>query len=86
MGRRGQVSRKILKPKIADKLYFSIPDLVVEETGKFVPEQQAYLQLARTAGILQNDLKAFFKSYKLSEKQYNALRAVRRAGYQGITC
>ena len=74
-----------MKPKITDKS-FSIPDLVVEETGKFVPEQQAYLQLVRTAGILQNDLRAFFKSYKLSGKQYNALRAVRRAGSQGITC
>ena len=72
--------------KVTDKSYFSIPDLVVEETGKFVPEQQAYLQLVRTAGILQSDLRAFFKNYQLSGKQYNALRAVRRAGFQGITC
>ena len=75
-----------MNPKITDKSYFSIPNLVVEETGEFVPEQQAYLQLVRTAGVLQSDLRAFFKSYKLSGKQYNALRAIRRAGSKGITC
>jgi DNA-binding MarR family transcriptional regulator len=63
-----------------------MPDLVVEETGKFILEQQAYLQLVRTAGILQSDLAAFFKNYGLSGKQYNVLRAIRRAGSQGITC
>ena len=78
--------RVILKRKVTDQSYFLIPDLVVEETGKFVPEQQAYLQLVRTAGILQSDLRAFFKSYELSGKQYNALRAIRRAGSKGLTC
>jgi DNA-binding MarR family transcriptional regulator len=75
-----------LKSKSSSNLHFSTPDLVVEETGEFVPQQQAYLQLVYTANILQRDLGLFFKSYGLSGKQYNALRAIRREGSVGITC
>lgn len=75
-----------MKPKTPNNLHFSTPDLVVEETGEFIPEQQAYLQLVYTANLLQKDLGVFFKSYGLSGKQYNVLRAIRRVGSVGITC
>jgi DNA-binding MarR family transcriptional regulator len=81
-----QLKQRILKSKPANNLHFLTPDLVVEETGEFIPEQQAYLQLVYAANILQRDLGLFFKSYGLSGKQYNVLRAIRRAGSVGITC
>lgn len=64
---------------------FRTPDLVVRETGRFVPEQQAYLQLVHTANVFGAELAAVFAAHGLSGKQYNALRAMRRAGADGLT-
>lgn len=64
---------------------FQTPDLVVEETGAYVPEQQAYLQIMRTAELLGSDLSELFARHGLSGKQYNVLRALRRGGPAGLT-
>ncbi|MGF1553240.1 MAG: MarR family winged helix-turn-helix transcriptional regulator [Paracoccaceae bacterium] len=68
-----------------DQDAFPTPELVVRETGARVPEQQAYLQIARTAETLGADLAALFERHGLSGRQYNALRAIRRAGRPGAT-
>ena len=68
-----------------DERGFETPDLVVRETGVLSPEQQAYLQLMRTAQTLGADLSALFAQAGLSGKQYNALRSLRRAGDDGAT-
>jgi len=58
---------------------------VVEETHQFVPEQQAYLNIIRTAQALGADLTELFDRFALSGKQYNVLRALRRGGPSGLT-
>ncbi len=63
---------------------FVTPSLVVEETGTFVPEQQVYLQLVRTAEMLKAETQALFERHGLSGKQYNVLRALRRGGPDGL--
>ncbi|MEM7516848.1 MAG: MarR family transcriptional regulator [Planctomycetota bacterium] len=50
-----------------------------------MPEQQAYLQIIRTANVLGQSLSQLLAEHGLSGKQYNALRAIRRAGTQGAT-
>ncbi len=64
---------------------FATPELVVAETGAYVPEQQAYLQIVRTAEELAAGLQALLAADGLSGLQYNALRAIRRAGDTGLT-
>jgi DNA-binding MarR family transcriptional regulator len=64
---------------------FQTPALVIEETGDPVPEQQAYLNLIRTAEILSIQLSDLFGEHGLSGKQYNILRALRRGGPDGLT-
>ena len=64
---------------------FPTPDLVVQETGAYVPEQQAYLNIMRTAEVLGAQLTELFARHGLSGKQYNALRAIRRGGELGLT-
>lgn len=63
---------------------FKTPKLVAEETGP-VPEQQAYLNLIRTAQVFSVPLAELLLSHGLSGKQYNALRAIRRSGESGAT-
>lgn len=65
--------------------HFPTPDLVVEETGRYVPEQQAYLNILHTAQFFGADLTELFAAHGLSGKQYNVLRAIRRGGDQGLT-
>jgi DNA-binding MarR family transcriptional regulator len=64
---------------------FVTPDLVIEETGDAVPEQQAYLNLIRTAEVLSIGLSDMLGAHGLSGKQYNILRALRRGGPEGLT-
>lgn len=64
---------------------FRTPGLVIEETGRNVPEQQTYLHIMRTAQTLGGDLSALFDRFGLSGKQYNVLRAIRRGGDTGVT-
>lgn len=47
-------------------------------------EQEAYLNLVRTMSVLGRDFAQLFKSYGVSETQYNALRIIAGAGKQGI--
>jgi DNA-binding MarR family transcriptional regulator len=63
---------------------FTTPQRVIEETGTLVPEQQAYLNLIRAAEVLGLGLAELMARHGLSGKQYNVLRAVRRAGGAGI--
>lgn len=64
---------------------FSTPDLVVRETGELILEQQAYLQLIRTAEVLSHRLSDLLAQKGISGKQYNILRALRRGGESGMT-
>ncbi|WP_227287679.1 MarR family transcriptional regulator [Boseongicola sp. H5] len=64
---------------------FQTPDLVVAETGKYVPEQQAYLNLMRTAEVLGQRVSDLMSGYGISGKQYNVLRAIRRGGDGGLS-
>jgi len=75
---KGRMDR--LRPK-----KFQTPDLVVTETGKYVPEQQAYLNLIRTAEVLSQRVSDLMARYGLSGKQYNVLRSIRRGGDDGLS-
>lgn len=50
-----------------------------------MPEQVAYLDLIRTAQHLSQAVRELFAKEGISGKQYNALRAIRRAGSEGAT-
>ncbi len=50
------------------------------------PEEELYLALRRTAGILGAEVSRFFKEEGLSEAQYNALRILSGAGSAGLPC
>lgn len=49
-------------------------------------EQQAFLDLLRTAESLTYELAEMLRPYGLTHTQYNALRILRGAGEQGATC
>jgi DNA-binding MarR family transcriptional regulator len=49
-------------------------------------EDEAYLNLLRTADALLRKEVELLKEYGLSPTQYNALRILRGAGDQGVTC
>jgi DNA-binding MarR family transcriptional regulator len=63
---------------------FRTPELIVEETGAFVPEQQVYINLIRTTQLLGQMLGDLLEDHGLSGKQYNVLRAIRRGGPDGL--
>ena len=48
------------------------------------PEEEAFLNLIRTATLLQADFERLFKQSGLSEPKYNVLRILRGAGPQGL--
>lgn len=53
------------------------------------PEQEAFLNLARTRAVLEGEFAAVFKRSGLSEATYNALRILRgeqQAGAPGVPC
>lgn len=64
---------------------FPTPDLVVTETGNYVPEQQAYLNLIRTSQVLGQRVTDLMAGFGLSGKQYNVLRSIRRGGTGGLS-
>lgn len=64
---------------------FQTPDLVLTETGKYMPEQQAYLNLIRTAEVLSQRVSDLMSGYGISGKQYNVLRSIRRGGAEGLS-
>ena len=49
------------------------------------PEQEAYLNLIRTAALLECDFHRLFAASGLSEATYNTLRILRAAGAEGRT-
>ena len=49
-------------------------------------EEEAMLNVLRTAEVLQAEMSAFLKEYDLSPVQYNVLRILRGAGRAGATC
>lgn len=68
-----------------DAKKFETPELVVKETGAYIPEQQAYLNLIRTAEVLSLEVSELLSGHGLSGKQYNVMRAIRRGGAAGLT-
>ncbi len=49
-------------------------------------EEEAFLNLLRTADVLSRGEAAILKGANLSANQYNALRILRGAGKDGVTC
>ncbi|MEM7227564.1 MAG: MarR family transcriptional regulator [Planctomycetota bacterium] len=66
----------------------SAPRNLQQEVGKVEPfdqpEQEAYLNLIRTTSVLADAFTSLFKSYGVSDAQYNALRIIASAGRVGI--
>lgn len=51
-----------------------------------LPEEEAYLNLARTNSLLQGEFARLFKTYGISSPLYNLLRILRGAGQAGLPC
>ncbi len=49
-------------------------------------EQEVYLSLLRTADALQTQVETWLKEFGLTGTQYNALRILRGAGADGLSC
>jgi len=49
-------------------------------------EAEAFLNLAKTADVLQQSLEDVLKPYGISHTQYNVLRILRGAGPAGLSC
>lgn len=49
-----------------------------------LPEQEAYLNLVRTASVLSREFAGLFKSFGISDPQYNAMRIIAGAGKAGV--
>jgi DNA-binding MarR family transcriptional regulator len=49
-------------------------------------EQEALLNIRRTAGYLEHTMQQILKQYGLTEPQYNVLRILRGAGPGGLRC
>ena len=49
-------------------------------------EQEAYLNVLKTADFLQQTAAAVLRSHNMSETQYNVLRILRGAGDEGLKC
>ena len=49
-------------------------------------EEEAVLNIVRTAEVLQRTIADFLKQFDLSPVQYNVLRILRGAGLAGATC
>jgi DNA-binding MarR family transcriptional regulator len=59
----------------------------IKQTKSFSSlEEEAILNLQRTAALVDQVLAGTFKPYGISDTQYNALRILRGAGEQGLAC
>src|ERR687886_360834 len=59
----------------------------IKQTQPFASlEQEAFLNLQRTADVLMHGLEAALKPVGLSPSQYNVLRILRGAGAAGLAC
>ena len=64
--------------KLQDEIHQTRPFDVIEE--------EAMLNVMRTAEVLQRIIADFLKEFDLSAVQYNVLRILRGAGTAGATC
>jgi DNA-binding MarR family transcriptional regulator len=51
-----------------------------------LPEQEAFLNIARTHGVLTARMARLFKEHEITPPQYNILRILRGAGADGLPC
>lgn len=59
----------------------------IKQTKPFPsPREEAYLNLQRTAAVLEQQLSQFFKPWDLTPTQYNVLRILRGAAPDGLPC
>jgi DNA-binding MarR family transcriptional regulator len=59
----------------------------IRQSKPFVSlEEEAYLNLVRTADALTRELERYLQTFGLTSTQYNVLRILRGAGTEGITC
>jgi len=59
----------------------------IKQTKPFeLVEEEAVLNIARTAEVLSQSMAEFLREYQLSQTQYNVLRILRGAGDSGATC
>jgi DNA-binding MarR family transcriptional regulator len=59
----------------------------IQQTKPFTsPREEAYLNLQRTAALLEQQLLQFFKPWDLTPTQYNVLRILRGAAPSGLPC
>ena len=59
----------------------------IQQTKPFTsPREEAYLNLQRTAALLEQQLLQFFKPWDLTPTQYNVLRILRGAAPVGLPC
>jgi len=59
----------------------------IQQTKPFdLVEEEAVLNIARTAEVLVQSMAALLRPYELSHTQYNVLRILRGAGETGATC
>jgi DNA-binding MarR family transcriptional regulator len=72
-------------PEDDDPDCFPTPEYAARDGGPRLPEQVAYLDLMRTSQLLSHAVRELFAKEGISGKQYNALRAIRRAGPDGAT-
>jgi len=67
-----------------------VPGKIFEELQQTKPfrfiEEEAFLNIHRTANMLMQELVSLLKPYGLSETQYNVLRILRGAGERGLAC
>jgi DNA-binding MarR family transcriptional regulator len=49
-------------------------------------EEEAYLNLVRTSNVMWQDVAELLRTHDLTPTQYNALRILRGAGAEGLTC
>jgi len=66
------------------------PGLLQKELRQSKPfsslQAEAFLNLVRTTGQLQNILRSHLKPHGITETQYNCLRILKGAGTAGLTC
>lgn len=59
----------------------------IQQTRPFAAiEEEALLNIVRTAEVVQRMMADFLKDFDLSPAQYNVLRILRGAGSAGVTC
>jgi DNA-binding MarR family transcriptional regulator len=58
----------------------------IKQSAPLTSEQEAYLNVLRSADWLTRGAAELFKPYKLSGTQYNVLRILRGAGPDGLPC